>query len=102
MKSFSIKTLLLHFVIATIYVATTSYFFVIAKDPDPVGTGVRQWLCVFLHFFVTLLITIPSKKTVDNSVGWTKTLLHLTFIILIVAVYLLFSSLLWQWLWRLR
>jgi len=103
MKLYSIKTLLLHFAIATAYIATTSYFFVIAKDPHPVGTGLQQWMCIFLHFTVTLyiLLTFLGKATNRKEVR-KKLYLHLAAIVLIVLLLLLFSFPLWEWLWGQR
>ena len=103
MKLYSIKTLLLHFAIATTYVATTSYFFVIAKDPDPIGTGLRQWMCIFLHFNVTLyiLLTFLGKAT-NRKEARKKLWLHLAAVVLIVSLLLLFSNPLWEWLWSQR
>jgi hypothetical protein len=103
MKVYSIKTLLLHLTIAFAYVSTTSYFFVIANQPNPVGTGLQQWLCIFLHLTVTLFMMLSFVgKATDKRDAKIKFCLHLASIVLIISTLLLFSNPLWEWLWLQR
>jgi hypothetical protein len=103
MKAYSLKTFLLHGAIVTIYFAVTSYLFVVGKDPNPIGAGLQQWLCVFLHVTITLfvMLTLLGKAT-DKKLATRKVVLHTVAIILAVSLYLLFSNPIWDWLWSLR
>jgi hypothetical protein len=103
MKVYSVKTLLLHFAIASSYIAATSYLFVISKFPNPVGTGLRQWFFVFLHFTITLLIMLSFlSKATDKRKATLKLLLHLGAILLAVLALFLLSESLSEWLWSQR
>ncbi len=103
MKMYSIKALLLHLTLVCTYIAATSYFFGIAKDPNPVGTGLQQWLCIFLHGIVTLFIMLLFVgKATNKRNARVKLYVHLAAIGLIVSTLLLFSQPLWEWLWNQR
>lgn len=98
-----LKTFLLHLVIAATYIAFTSYLFVVRRDPNPIGTGLQQWLCIFLHVTVTLffMLTLVAKAA-DKKLAAQKLLIHIAAIILAIAPYSLFSNPIWHWIWSLR
>lgn len=103
MKVYGIKTLLLHLAITCAYVAATSYFFVIAHDPNPVGTGIRQWFCIFLHLTITLFTRLSYVgKATDKREATVKLSLHLAAILFAVSTLLLISFPLSEWLWSQR
>jgi hypothetical protein len=103
MKVYSIKTLLLHFAIASFYIAATSYLFVISKFPNPIGTGLRQWFCVFLHLTITLFIMLTYLgKAKDKRNATLKLFLHLGAIALVLLAWFIFDDPLSKWLWNQR
>jgi hypothetical protein len=102
LRSYVIKTLILHLLIFIIYTGITSYQFVAAKYPDPIGTGIRQLFCILLHLIITLVIVAPHARTVDKKLGWKKFSIHLLSIILIVILSFLLSTPIWKWLWNMR
>lgn len=103
MKAYSLKTLVLHLAIAVTYLTVTSYLFVIDRDPNPIGTGLQQGLCFFLHLVITLFIMLTYLgRSTDKKGAGKKVLLHTAAIILVAALYTLFSSPVWEWLWSIR
>jgi len=103
MKLYSIKTLLLHLAIASSYVAWTSYLFVIEKFPNPIGTGVRQWFCIFLHLTITLFVMLSYLgKATDKRNATLKLVFHVAAIALTVLLLTVFDNPLSEWLWRQR
>lgn len=103
MKVYSIKTFFLHLAIAATYLAFTSSLFVVRRDPNPIGAGLQQWLCIFLHVTITLFVMLTfSGRTADKKGAAQKLLLHIAAIVLAIAPYSLFSNPIWNWLWSLR
>lgn len=102
-QQYIIRSIVLHTIIFSTYMAITSYEFVVAKDPEPIGTGLRQWLCIFFHIAITMMIITGSRSKAKNrKISYKSLLIHLLIIILIISVYNLFESPLTRWLWDLR
>lgn len=93
----------LHFIIIASYMGVTSWLFVSYPVPDPVATGLQQWLCILVHVSVTVLICLIKRRTAINRKKATTTLwLHVVAIVCWIVVYLLLSDQLADYLWTLR
>jgi hypothetical protein len=103
MSTYSLKVLFLHSGIALAYFAVTDFLFVVAKDPNPIGTGLQQWLCIFLHFTITLFVMLTFLgRAADKRLAIKKVLIHTAAIVLVISVSLFLSNPVWDWLWSLR
>jgi hypothetical protein len=104
MKKNLLKIILLHVLIMATYTAVTDYLFVTAKEHDPIGAGIFEWLCVFAHFFVTAVVTgIIVVRSTDKKASGRNMLLHLgTIIVLWLINMFIVDYLMSDFLWSLR
>ena len=103
MKKYFIRCLILHFSICAAYFLATSYEFVATKQPDPIGIGIQQLLCIFLQVIITLgyFMVIPWRGP-DRKQYNTKILINIGAIVLAVAVIGSIDELLSDKLWSLH
>jgi len=103
MKLYTLKVFILHLSIIITYLAVTSYLFVVAKDPDPIGTGLKQWVCMILHLIITLFIMKTRwSKSSDKNLAKKKFWVNFVIIIVLIITNLQLSNFLWEWLWSIR
>lgn len=103
MKSKILLILLLHFIIVAGYTAVTSYMFVKYPVPDPIGTGLQQWVCTILHMVVTALVCLILRmKAADKKAATTTLLINLGVITFWTVANLALSIIYWEYLWSLR
>lgn len=103
MNAYTIRILILHLIIASIYLSITSYMFVISKQPDPVGAGLRQWFFMVMHLIITIIVfLILLGKTTNKRLVKRKFLINCLVITFIIIISILFSNPFWQWLWSMR
>jgi hypothetical protein len=103
MNAYALRILVLHLTIALIYLSITSYVFVISKQPNPVGTGLRQWFFMFMHLIITIIVfSILLAKATNKPLVKKKFLINCLIVISIIIVSTLFSNPFWEWLWALR
>lgn len=86
-----IKIVFLHVIIAVIYITILTFYFVIYKHPDPIGSGFRLFMCFVLHLIVT---SVVCKKE-DLAV-------HMLVIFLIIGIYTLLDPVISRGAWNLR
>ena len=71
--------------------------------PDPLATGLQQWLCVVVHFILTAIVCMIIRVNAVNKNAATKTLLlNLGAVVFWTIVNLLLSNILSDYLWSLR
>jgi len=100
---YNVKVFTLHLCIALLYLGITSFEFVVRKDPNPVGVGLQQWLCIVLHILATVTImAILWTRNTNKRAGRNKFMLNIGAIVLWVGILLIFSNAIWNWLWSLR
>lgn len=103
MKNKILFIFVLHLIIVACYVTITSWQFVKHPEPDPVATGLQQWLCVVVHFILTAIVCLVTRmKAVNKKAATTTLLLNLGAVVFWVIVNLLLSDILWDYLWSLR
>lgn len=103
MQLYALKVFFLHLIVATVYLTAICYEFVIEKDPNPIGAGLKQWVCIFLHLMITLIImAIVWNKANDKNIARKKFFVHFLAVLFIISASLLISDPLWHWLWSRR
>jgi len=101
--NYSVKVFTLHLIIVLLYLGITSYAFVVAKDHNPIGVGLQQWLCILLHLLITITVmAMLWAKNTNKRAGRNKFLLNIGAIVLWIGITLVFSNAIWHWLWSLR
>ena len=101
--NYSVKVFTLHLVIALLYMGIASYGFVVAKDHNPIGVGLQQWLFILLHLLITTTVmAFLWAKNTNKRVGRNKFLLNIGAIVLWIGIMLIFSNAIWRWLWSFR
>ncbi len=87
----------------TAYLLYTDYLFVKAKDANPIGIGVLQWLLVMCHLLVTAIVLVIRIVNSKEKRQLKKTLwVSLLAIVFWVLFNILVSSPVWNYLWNLR
>lgn len=103
MNAYTIRVLIMHLVIASIYLSITSYLFVISKQPDPIGAGLRQWFFMVTHLSITIIVfLILLGRATNKQLVKKKFLINCLVISSIIIISILFSDPLWEWLWSMR
>jgi branched-subunit amino acid transport protein len=104
MKKRILKIILLHVLIMAAYTVVVDYLFVTAKEHNPIGSGILEWLCLFTHFFVTALVTgILVIRSTDKRGSGRNMLIHLATIIVLCAINVFIVDYLTaDFLWSLR
>jgi lysylphosphatidylglycerol synthetase-like protein (DUF2156 family) len=93
----------LHLFIVASYIGITSWLFVSYPVPDPLATGLQQWVCILAHISVTVLIClIKRRNAIDRKKSTTTLWLHVGAMVSWIVVYLLLSDQLADYLWALR
>lgn len=93
----------LHLIIVASYITVTSWLFVTHPVPDPIATGLQQWLCILLHISITVLICLLKRRTaIDRKKATTTLWLHVVAIVCWIVVYLFLSTPIAAYLWKLR
>lgn len=93
----------LHLIILASYMGVTSWLFVSYPVPDPIATGLQQWLCILVHISITVLICLIKRRTaIDKKKATTTLLLHVVAIVCWIIVYLFLSAPIADYLWKLR
>lgn len=103
MKNKIVTILILHLAIIVFYISITSYFFVVSKDPNPIGSGFQQVLLIILHvgitFFTCAFIWANSK---DKKNARRVFIINICAVIFWVVVYITLSEKIDGYLWTLR
>ena len=92
------KPFITQLVIALLYISITCYRFVKSDPPDPIGTGLLQWVLLLLHL-LTVVIYYFIRKSADSR---QILLANLSGIVIPNGIYLLLSGPIWNWLWSIR
>lgn len=95
------KIFLIHLVIFVLYLSLTFYKFVIEKNPNPTGIGILQWIFILMHC-LGILIFYAAKKSGGNKNINQQLLTSLLLFFLTILIYLMISSFIWSWLWKIR
>lgn len=86
-----------------VYSALFSYQFVVAKDPNPIGSGLGELVFMFLHFTTTLFVTLTQlSKAPDKKEAAEKFWINCAIVLLIIAIAVLVDRPISNWLWSLR
>jgi len=93
---FPLKQFLIHLLAALFYLGITSYWFVMGRDPNPIGIGFQQDICMLLHLIIAIVIPIRSKYLKRSRT------VNFLIVLAIIILYLLLSNWIWNWLWSLR
>ena len=102
-KTFHVLAIFVHLGIFVSYITASCTQFVLGSQPNPIGTGLKQWALFLLHLFITSAIMLAQfkignrKEVIDRFV-----VSHFLPILLGMAVYMLFSNAIWGLLWKLR
>src|SRR5690242_6798245 len=84
---------ILNALIAFLYLLLTCIIFIIEKDPDPIGTGLRQWAAIILHFIFLILFYLFAAKKPGR---WKKFGYATGGLLSVVIVYFLLTSVIWS------
>ena len=94
---------LINAIVSVAYLLITSILFVQRKQPDPIGIGILQWVCIAIHIII-LIITFsilalksPRVKHIGKSILYSALGLLTP-----LTIYLLLSEPIWKVLWNLR
>jgi hypothetical protein len=103
MGIYSLRVLGIHLTITLAYQAYFCYKFVVGRHPNPIGIGLFIVLCMFVHFFTALIVSMNNmSKADDRKTGMRKLVLNMLILVVVLASMLLFSTPVWGWLWDLR
>lgn len=103
MRVYWVKPFTMQLVISLLYLSITCYQFVKSEPPNPIGTGLRQWLFIILHILcVVIWYFIKKRVHSDRHVARQILLMNILGIIIPFSVYLLFNGAIWKWLWSIR
>lgn len=103
MKTRILPIFALHLIILASYMGVTSWLFVSYPVPDPIATGLQQWLCILVHISITVLICLIKRRTaIDRKKATTTLWIHIGAMLSWVVVYLLLSDQIADYLWTLR
>jgi hypothetical protein len=103
MQKYIYKAFSIQLAIAMLYLSLTCYEFVVLRDPNPTGIGIQQWLLILSQFvFTSLLFLFMIHRATNKTLAKKKSLINLLSILLIVALYLCLSNVIWKELWNLR
>ena len=98
-----LATLLVNLAVAVSYLLVTSLMFVYKKQPDPIGIGTWQWVCIVIHLVLILLtylmIGIFKKQPKGSRYLFPYALAG--FIIPIIIYFALIEPI-WDTLWSMR
>lgn len=103
MKRYFVRCSILHLAISALYFFATSYEFVVTKQPNPIGVGIQQFLCIFFHVIGTIayFMIIPWKSG-NKKLYNRKLLLNIGAIVLAVAIMATIDAQLSNKLWSLH
>lgn len=103
MRNRTIVIFLLHFFITVAYLAITGYYFVQRRDPDPIGTGLQQWACIFAHLFITSVVCLVIRNRSKDKKSANRLLwINLLAIVTWLGIYFLMGTPIWDYMWSLR
>ncbi len=103
MKNITIKIFSLHFIILATYIGITDYFFIIQKDPSPIGTGFQQLFFNFLHGFITAFVCLLIAYYAKNKAMVKQIFItNMAAVLFWIIVHLIITIWLDEYLWQLR
>ncbi len=103
MKNKILSILSIHLIILATYIGITGWMFIKYREPDPIGTGLQQLLCMIVHFILTAIICIVIRMNAAEKKAATISLfLNLGAVVFSMIMYLLLSNILSNFFWSMR